>query len=76
VHLPSNIAIASNAGWGGDATLTAIGNGLGAFAYTNPNSLDSAAIVTLEPAVPYAVQVNSATGGGGNVLVEIYDVNP
>ena len=72
----ANIVLAANAGWGGDAVLTSVGNSLGAFAYTNAASKDSATIVTLEPGIPYAVQVNSASGGGGTVLVEIYDLNP
>ena len=75
----ANIQIASNAGWGGDAVLTCgIGNSTWRSSPTRDANQQGFGChrMTLEPGVPYAVQVNSASGGGGNVLVEIYDVNP
>jgi hypothetical protein len=75
--LPSaagSAVISANAGWGGDPVLASVAATVGAFAFASATSLDSATVVTLEPNVPYAVQVNSASGGGGTVLVELYEV--
>ncbi len=66
--------LASNAGWGGDSQIASVASGVGAFAFASASSKDSAALVTLAAGVPYTVQVNSASGGGGLVLVEIYEV--
>src|SRR6185437_5515596 len=75
--LPSaagSAVISANAAWGGDSLLSSVAGSIGAFAFAGPTTKDSATVVTLEPGVPYAVQVNSASGGGGQVLVEIYEV--
>jgi len=66
-------ALAFDAGWGGDQQIAAVASSVGAYAFPNPASLDSAAIVTLPPGA-YTVQVSSTTGVAGTVLVEIYDV--
>ena len=66
--------IAANAGWGGNSQIAAEASSVGAFAFVSPTSRDSAAVVTLAPGTPYTVQANSASGGGGLVLVEIYEV--
>ncbi len=66
--------LAANAGWGGDAQLASIAAGVGAFAFASPSSKDSAAALTLPAGVPHTVQVSSASGAGGWVLVEIYEV--
>ena len=66
--------ISANTGWGGDAVLSSVAASIGAFAFATATSKDSATVVTLQPNVPYAVQVSSASGGGGTVLVELYEV--
>ena len=66
--------LASNAGWAGDSQIASVTASVGAFTWpSNPSGGDSAALVTLPPGA-YSVQVNSASGAGGAVLVEIYDV--
>jgi hypothetical protein len=69
----SSTVLAFNAGWGGNPEIAFVAASVGAYAFPNPNSLDSAALVTLPPGA-YTVQVNSVSGNGGTVLVEIYDV--
>ena len=64
----------NNTGWGGDAVLSSVAASIGAFAFASATSKDSATVVTLQPNVPFAVQVSSASGGGGTVLVELYEV--
>ena len=69
------VIVASNSGWGGDSVISAVAASVGAFPFTtSPTSHDSAVVLTLPPGTPYTVQVNSASGGGGNVLVEVYEV--
>ena len=69
----STTVLAFNAGWGGNAEIASVASSVGAYAFPNASSLDSAALVTLPPG-PYTVQVNGTSGDGGTVLVEIYDV--
>jgi len=68
------IIIASNSGWNGDPVISAVAASIGAFTFTSLTSHDSAVVLTLPPGVPYTVEVSSASGGGGAVLVEIYEV--
>ncbi len=70
----ASTTLAANTGWGGNTQTAAVAASVGAFAFVNASSRDSAAMVTLAPGVPYTVQANSASGGGGLVLVEIYEV--
>jgi len=70
----SGQVLAANAGWGGDAQVSAIAAEVGAYPFVSATSADSAAVMTAAPNIPYTVQVNSISGGGGNVLVEIYEV--
>jgi glucose/arabinose dehydrogenase len=65
--------IAQNAGWSGDAQVSAAAATVGAFAWTNPASLDSALLVTLPPGA-YTAEVAGASGDTGVALIEIYDV--
>jgi hypothetical protein len=67
-------ATAVDAGWAGSAAVTAADTAVGAFALTNSASKDSALLITVPPNVPYAVQVSSATGTAGTVLVELYEL--
>jgi len=66
--------VAGNQGWGGDPTLGSIAVQVGGFAFASPTSLDSAVLVTLQPSVGYTAEATSASGGGGEVLIEIYEV--
>ena len=65
--------IASNKGWGGDPAISAAASTVGAFAFTNLTSADSALLITLA-AGNYTVQVSSATGVAGTTLIEVYEV--
>jgi hypothetical protein len=65
---------ATNSGWSGNAQITAADTLVGAFALANPASKDSALLITVPPSVPYVVQVSSASGAAGTVLVELYEV--
>ena len=65
--------IASNKGWGGDPAISAAASAVGAFAFTNLTSADSALLITLA-AGNYTVQVSSATGVTGTTLIEVYEV--
>jgi len=69
----SSTVLASDAGWGGGPQLVSVANSVGAYVWPDTTSLDSAAVLTLPPG-RYTVQVNSVSGVGGTVLVEIYDV--
>ena len=62
-----------NAGWGGNLLIATVAGNVGAYTFPSASSLDSAALVTLPPGA-YTVQVNSKSGLGGTVLVEIYEV--
>lgn len=66
-------ATQSNAGWGGDAAIAQAAQMEGAFALASNTSLDSAVLVSLAPGL-YTVQVSSASGSAGWVLVEVYEV--
>ncbi|HZZ59458.1 MAG TPA: immunoglobulin domain-containing protein [Opitutaceae bacterium] len=66
-------ATQSNAGWGGDAAIAQAAQMEGAFALSGTASLDSAVLVSLAPGL-YTVQVSSASGTAGWVLVEVYEV--
>jgi hypothetical protein len=68
-----DVILASNAGWGGNAQITAIDSTVFAFALTNPSSNDSAVVVTLPPG-NYTAQVSSISGTAGTALVEVYEV--
>ena len=74
VPLNQNFTVASNDNWGGTAALQA------AFAQTfdfalPTDSKDAAAIVRLPPG-GYTVQATGVGGTTGNVLVEVYDMDP
>jgi glucuronoarabinoxylan endo-1,4-beta-xylanase len=67
--------IASNAGWASaePANIVAAGTAVSAFALTN-DSLDSAAIVTVQPGYLYFAQLTGVAGSSGVGLIEIYEV--
>ena len=65
--------LASNSGWGGSQQIASVAASVGAFAWSNPSSNDSAILVTLPPG-PYTAQVAGASGDTGVALVEVYEV--
>jgi hypothetical protein len=69
----SKTKIDENNDWGGTSTLSARFAAVGAFALANGSTKDAALLVTVPPG-QYSVQVSGADGGGGIVIVEIYDV--
>jgi hypothetical protein len=62
-----------NQGWGGSAVIANAAASVGAFAWTDPSSNDSAILVTLPPGA-YTAQVVGAAGDVGIALVEVYEV--
>jgi hypothetical protein len=65
--------LAANNGWGGSAQISSAAASVGAFAWPNPASSDSAILITLPPGV-YSAQVSGASGDTGVALVEVYEV--
>lgn len=68
----SSVKIAENDNWGGNAQITTAAGSVGAFAIANPASNDAVLLLTLAPG-NYSAQVSGNTGGG-NALVEVYEV--
>jgi hypothetical protein len=62
----------SNAAWAGTASLKAVFSQVGAFAWTNPSSLDSALFETLASG-SYSAVISRAANDSGVALAEIYD---
>jgi len=60
-------------GQAGAAQITAAATQAGAFAISNGQSADSALMISLPPG-NYSAQATSASGGGGQVLLEVYEV--
>ena len=48
-------------------------NAVYAFTFSNPNSADSAVLLTLAPG-SYTAQASSVTSSAGTTLVEVYEV--
>jgi hypothetical protein len=69
----STAEIATNAGWGGSATLNSVFSQVGAFAL--PTNSKDAAILTNLAAGAYTAQVSSTSGDTGVVLIEVYDAD-
>jgi uncharacterized lipoprotein YajG len=65
--------IASNAGWAGDASITAANSATGAFQFASTTSKDSAVVMTLAPGT-YTVQATSVSGTAGATMIEVYEV--
>jgi len=74
VPLNQNFTVASNDNWGGTAALQAAFAQTYAFALPT-DSLDAAAVVRLPPG-GYTVQATGVGNTTGNVLVEVYDMDP
>jgi beta-glucanase (GH16 family) len=65
--------IGSNAGWGGNPQIVSTAGAVGAYAWPDPSSADSALLVTLPPGA-YTAVVSGASGDTGISLVELYAV--
>jgi arabinan endo-1,5-alpha-L-arabinosidase len=70
-----SIPVASNNGWGGSAAISNAAISVGAFAWADASSKDSAVLAAL-PAGPYTAEVSGADGGTGVALAEVYDTTP
>ena len=67
--------LATNTGWEGNAQVSSTAAAVGAFAWSNPSSLDSALVV--DPAAgAYTAQISGASKDSGVALVEVYDATP
>jgi len=75
INFNSNSILATNIGWAGNALVSDTATAVGAFAWTNPSSPDSALVETLT-AGPYLAQVTGASGDSGIALAEVYDATP
>lgn len=64
-----------NDNWGGAATLASAMAGVGAFAYSGPNSNDAAAAVSVTTR-DNSVKISAGRAGTGAVIAEIYDATP
>ncbi len=65
--------LATKSGWGGNPQIAGIAASVGAFAWSNPASNDSAILVTLPPGA-YTAQVAGSSGDTGVALAEVYEV--
>jgi sugar lactone lactonase YvrE len=71
----ASVLLASNTGWGGGTIIANDAAEVGAFAWPDPTSHDSALIETL-PVGPYTANISGQSGDTGVALVEIYDATP
>jgi hypothetical protein len=74
LYSSSGALLLHNSAWGGSSTLSNAFAQVGAFALS-PTSADAGVETTLAPG-SYTLHVFDASGVGGAVLMEIYDVNP
>lgn len=70
----AGIQLAANDDWAGDTTLAALADLVGGMPLA-PTSKDAAVNFVPSSAGVYTVQVGSATGATGNVLVEIFEID-
>jgi hypothetical protein len=70
-NYPQGAVLGTNDNWGGTADLTTANNAAGAFPLNDPNSKDSAMLITLPPGT-YIANVSGVNNTTGVVLVEIY----
>jgi hypothetical protein len=66
--------IGTNAGWEGNAAIASAAAAVGAFAWTNESSHDSALLASLDG--PYTAQISGQSGDTGVALAEVYDATP
>jgi hypothetical protein len=65
--------LATNSGWGGDATISSTAASVGAFSWSTPGSADSALLLTLAPGA-YTAETAGASSDSGVAIVEVYEV--
>jgi hypothetical protein len=65
--------IASNNSWGGDPQIASTAASVGAFAWGDPTSHDSALVITLPPG-NYTAYVAGASGDTGDAIAEVYEI--
>jgi len=65
--------LGANKAWAGNAEIASTAASVGAFAWSDPSSSDSALLATLPPGA-YTAQVSGASGDTGVALIEVYDV--
>jgi hypothetical protein len=70
-----NEVIATDTGWGGNASIASEAALLGAFSWGSAATPDSALLETLPPD-NYTAQIAGASGDTGLALVEVYDATP
>lgn len=68
-------SLGTDDGWGGNSQIASTAASVGAFAWTQPTSLDSA-LVEMLPAGPYTAQISGKSGDTGIALAEVYDATP
>jgi hypothetical protein len=67
-----NTLLGSNQGWGGKSDIANAAAQVGAFAWSDPSSNDSAILATLPPGA-YSAEILGASGDTGVALVEVYE---
>jgi hypothetical protein len=67
--------LGTSEGWAGEASIAAAASAVGAFAWTDAASHDSALLQSL-PAGAYTVNVSGQSGDTGVALAEVYDATP
>jgi YVTN family beta-propeller protein len=71
----SSGVFATNNAWGGGAQIAAAAAAVGAFAWTDASSHDSALLESL-PGGSYTAEISGAGGDTGVALAEVYDATP
>jgi hypothetical protein len=66
--------LATNNGWEGDSNISEVAAYVGAFAWGDPSSHDSALLITLPPG-SYTAEAAGASGDSGVAIVEVYEVH-
>ncbi|HEY1765655.1 MAG TPA: immunoglobulin domain-containing protein [Opitutaceae bacterium] len=67
--------LGSNSAWGGDGSISSAAAQVGAFAWSDTSSHDTALLETLSDG-PYTVQIAGESGDTGVALAEVYDTTP
>jgi hypothetical protein len=65
----------ASAGWGGSPLISSTATAVGAFAWTNPSSLDQALEQAMAPG-NYTAEIASQSGDSGVALAEVYSATP
>jgi beta-glucanase (GH16 family) len=68
----TSTVVATNAGWGGTSAIVNAAKQVGAFAWADPKSLDSALLESL-PTGAFTAQVTGVSNDSGVALAEVYD---